>query len=762
LEAGSLVSNSALTIESAISNNAFLDPTILAEGCADGTITLTRAGTQIGTPLTIPINMVGTASQGIDYTNIPPSITFAAGQTVLTINFSTFADLLTEGSETITFEFGIPDPCNAIATTNLTLFIQDNAPLVLTLVDQTVPCSGEQVTLTSTVTGSNGGPLSYLWNTGQTTPVITVSLASTQIYSLTVSGTCSNQSATENVTVTVNPLPVVNAGVDQSLCIGTAATFTATGMLLYHWENNINTSENGFPPSANPSTSFTLNSSATFIVTGTDAFGCTDRDTALLIITTLPIVSAGVDQTICRGTSATLTPAGALNYSWNPSNLFASNIVSPMQTTNYTLTGTDANGCEATDEVTVFVNALPMVSAGQDTEICTGGSALISGTGGVSYVWNPGNVAAVSSNVSPQYTSSFYMEATDANGCKNKDTIVVTVHPLPIVSINPISAICQGTNVTLTATGAINYVWSNGLPNGSLIAPVVGSTNLTVTGTDQFNCVNTANVTLVVHPNPVLNLSFGPNLGCAPYEFSFQNNGSESSSCTYQFDDGDIQNECGPQSQVFSEAGCHTFTYTSVSDQGCVTTQNFGEVVCVAPRPIAAFTVEPNQLSSEDLFANMFNQSSGATQYIWQFGDGEISGETNTNHDFEIPNYEDGYTTQLIAINAQGCRDTASYVFKVTEELIMYVPNTFTPDGDLFNETFKPIITSGFDPQKYTLLIFNRYGETIFESHDTNIGWNGTYAGKSVQDDTYIWTIQIGSRTNDKKYRKNGHVSILK
>jgi gliding motility-associated-like protein len=761
LEAGSLTANSNVDIQSSISNNVFFDPTILAEGCTNGTITLTRSGTQIGSALTIPINMLGTALQGIDYSNIPTSISFAAGQTVQTINFSTIADLLTEGSETMTFVFGIPDPCNAIATTNISLFIQDNPPLVLTLVDQILPCIGDQVTLNSSVTGNNGGQLSYLWSNGQTTPSITLSPTSTQFYTLTVTGNCSNQVASGNVTVIVNPLPVVDAGADQTICIGSTVTFNGTGAILYHWENNINISLNGSVPSQNPTTSFTLNTNAIFILTGTDAFGCIDKDTAFLIVNPLPIVSAGVDQTICAGNSSLLTHSGAVDYTWTPSNLYASDSVSPLQTTTYVLTGIDVNGCSNTDSVTIFINALPLVNAGLDQTICEGVTTLISGSGGVSYVWNPGNLAAISAIVSPQYTSSYFMEATDVNGCKNRDTLIVVVHPLPLVSINPIAAVCEGSNVILTATGALSYSWSNGLPNGSIIIPSVGTTNLTVLGIDQFNCENSANVDVIAHPNPVLNLIFGPNLGCAPYEFTFQNNGS-STSCNFQFDNSDVQYACGQQSHIFSIPGCHTFKYTSISDQGCLTTQDFGEVVCVAPTPIAQFSVEPSVLSSEDLVANMFNQSSGASQYVWQFGDGTSTTQINTNHDFEIANYEDGYTTQLIAINSQGCRDTAYHHFNVNEELIMYVPNTFTPDGDLFNETFKPIITSGFDPQKYTLLIFNRYGETIFESHDTNVGWNGTYSGKSVQDDTYIWTIQIGSNANDKKYRKKGHVNVLK
>src|SRR5690554_7934441 len=85
------------------------------------------------------------------------------------------------------------------------------------------------------------------------------------------------------------------------------------------------------------------------------------------------------------------------------------------------------------------------------------------------------------------------------------------------------------------------------------------------------------------------------------------------------------------------------------------------------------------------------------------------------------------YATQLIAYTDKGCSDTVSGVVRILDRLIFYIPNTFTPDGDKFNETFQPVFTSGFDPQSYNLYIFNRWGEIVFESHDTSIGSDGTY-----------------------------------
>jgi gliding motility-associated-like protein len=94
--------------------------------------------------------------------------------------------------------------------------------------------------------------------------------------------------------------------------------------------------------------------------------------------------------------------------------------------------------------------------------------------------------------------------------------------------------------------------------------------------------------------------------------------------------------------------------------------------------------------------------------------------------------------------------------------LIFYIPNTFTPDDDAYNSTFFPVFTSGFDPQKYSMLIFDRWGELIFESRDAEVGWDGTYGGKLMQDGTYIWKIEFKTKANDKRVMKVGHVNILR
>ena len=100
----------------------------------------------------------------------------------------------------------------------------------------------------------------------------------------------------------------------------------------------------------------------------------------------------------------------------------------------------------------------------------------------------------------------------------------------------------------------------------------------------------------------------------------------------------------------------------------------------------------------------------------------------------------------------------------MTEDVLYFVPNSFTPDGDDYNQTFKPVFTTGFDPYAYGLYIFDRWGEMIFESHDASVGWSGTYGvgNEIVQDGTYVWVIEFKATQSGQRKKINGHVNVLR
>jgi gliding motility-associated-like protein len=230
--------------------------------------------------------------------------------------------------------------------------------------------------------------------------------------------------------------------------------------------------------------------------------------------------------------------------------------------------------------------------------------------------------------------------------------------------------------------------------------------------------------------------------------------------------DGSVINGCGTVTNTFTTPGCYDVTLTTTSNNGCVNSLTSTNLICVEGAPNAAFTPSNSILTDDNTNVMFNNNTTGASQYVWSFGDGSpISTLTDPSHDYQTGDYGN-YLVVLVATSPLGCIDSAQATIQIQEPLIYYVPNTFTPDNDNFNQTFKPIFTSGFDPYDYTLYIFNRWGEIIFESHDANVGWNGTYGSNGeiemVQDGTYTWKIEFKTKANDERKMIIGHVNILR
>lgn len=299
------------------------------------------------------------------------------------------------------------------------------------------------------------------------------------------------------------------------------------------------------------------------------------------------------------------------------------------------------------------------------------------------------------------------------------------MNPLPNVNAGPDQTICEGESTTLTATGALTYTWDNNVVNGVALTPET-STTYTVHGVDANGCENTDEVKIVVMPIPEPDFVGDDLTGCVPHTVNFTNlNPINGATCLWSFGDGTTSTSCGNVSHTYTQPGTYTVSLTVTTANGCTGTYTIPNYITVTPKPVADFTADPMVVTTFDTEVNFYNNSSPANEYLWDFNDGSAI-ETATNPSHIFPDGEGGsYIVTLVASNGPGCSDTAKLIIKVEEEIIFYVPNTFTPDNDNYNEVFLPVFTSGYDPYDYTLLIFNRWGELIFESHDVRFGWDG-------------------------------------
>jgi hypothetical protein len=345
-------------------------------------------------------------------------------------------------------------------------------------------CSGSSILITAT------GATTYTWNPGNLGGASqTFSPSATTVYTVVGSnGICAGAARNVTVTVIVMPTVSVNSG---SICSGAAITVTATGATNYSWN----------PGNLSGATQ-TLNPGATTVYSITGYNGICSSGTAITV-TVVPTPTLVVSNaSICSGNSTLMTASGASVYVWNPGNLpGASQTLSPSITTVYTVTGNNST-CVNTKTVSINVTATPTLSASGAT-ICSGTTAVITGTGAATFTWDPGNIAGPSATVTPLATTIFTLSGMNGTCPGVPVNATVVVNPTPTLSI-PSSSLCSGTSVTVTATGASGYTWMPGALTGSTQTLSPSSTSVyTITGLTG-SCSSVAETTLSVFATPTV------------------------------------------------------------------------------------------------------------------------------------------------------------------------------------------------------------------------------------------------------------------
>jgi gliding motility-associated-like protein len=336
---------------------------------------------------------------------------------------------------------------------------------------------------------------------------------------------------------------------------------------------------------------------------------------------------------------------------------------------------------------------------------------------------------------------------TDLLLCDNSDTVSVLVNPNPIVSAGMDESICDGELVVLNAFGSPNLYWSNGVINGTPFQQVVGIVDYVVYDSLATGCTANDTVRVEVLANPVVTANDA--IICEGDEVVLEGEGAVSYSWTGGIQDG----------VPFFPINSGAYTVTGIGENGC--SSEAESYVTVHKAPVVQFKISDMSLTTLNPVTGFENLTTGATTYEWNFGDGSAeSNEFEPTHIF--PTEEAGeYEIILTAYSAEGCPGQAVKYIHVFQDYTIYVPNSFTPDHNGVNEVFKPVM-EGFDEDDFTLYIFNRWGDLIFESHDMQVGWDGTFAGQDfqVQDGAYTWKILAGLKDSSDSKIFVGHVVI--
>lgn len=350
LEANSFVPSAPISASYTISTDVFGDPSIIAESCAEATITLERSSCNLNSPMTVPFTVSGTATEGIDFNNLPASITFPAGSSTTSFTIDAFPDGIQEGPETLILDFQFTDNCGNQSTQTLNLTIQEVTDVEVTIDGGNINCPGEEIQLTTNVTGGSL-PYTYLWSTGETTPSISVIPSATTTYTVTVTDECTGVPVTESITIDVPnpPALAVTATPDiTTICPYIPEVLTATPSggfppYTYQW------SSPGNPNLGNGSSVTVIPSSTTtYTVTISDNCGNSVSENITYTITSPPLVltmSPAVE--ICPGDSVEISVSstggyGQHYYNWLHSGETTTSVwVHPSSTTTYTVSVSD-------------------------------------------------------------------------------------------------------------------------------------------------------------------------------------------------------------------------------------------------------------------------------------------------------------------------------------------------------------------------------------------------------------------------------------
>lgn len=548
-------------------------------------------------------------------------------------------------------------------------------------------------------------------------------------------------------------------------------------------------------------------SAGTYSVTITDTNGCSiSRSMTLLepteILRTIAVSSySGGVNISCNGLSdATIdfdVTGGVPNYSYswsttNGSGLSpASEDQSGLSAGTYFITATDSTGCFVTDTIALVEPALLNVSSAlstfpsADNISCHGlsdGSIDLTITGGVPgylFEWNTVDGSGLISTDEDQTglsAGTYTVITEDDNGCNMTSIFTMNEPTLLTVNIDVLSdyfgsAIsCSGQNdgeIIAEIQGGrpdYNSIWNTIPVNSGLLLSGLGEGVYTITTIDANGCVALATKELLGNSLPSLNPDPEMNI-CAGETVTFSSNVSSTEMCSWVLSNGMVLNQSGQNTLYLDEPGCIDAELYVTNDLGCTDSVFLSNYICISANPIANFNASSISVSTVDNLVYFDNQSYGASYYEWDFGDGTVVNGENVNHSYDS-NQPGEYSVVLFAYNDNGCFDSTSQVISLRDELIFYVPNSFTPDGDEFNNVFKPVFGTGFTPDDYSLMVYNRWGETVFHSQDLFTGWDGTYNGSPVQQGTYSWTMIV--KASDEAFNPNtknsyqGHVNVLR
>lgn len=630
------------------------------------------------------------------------------------------------------------------------------------ITNDTVICAGSSIQL-SAITGLNycWSPKGSLSDSTIQNPVATPKQTTT--YYLDILTDNNQPVIRDSVIIKVNPLPVVDAGPDDSVCVGATAQLNATGAIKYKWKTSDALSDTSI---ANPVASPLITTN--FIVTGYDNYGCSDSDNVIITVLDLPVIQLVNDTAICKGGAVLLEAnvAGKNSYRWLPTvglsdpDVF-NPVANPADTTEYFVSVSDSNQCVATDSVTVNVLPRPVVSTINDTNVCYGQPLILATNTQYAnmFSWSPPtglDNTTIEDPVATIISTTKYIVTAGNGYCSEKDSVTLSVLALPDVIAGNDTTVCGNATAQLSASGAISYSWQpvTGLSDPNISNPIADpgiTTTYFVAGVDANNCNNIDSTTVIVTPAPAFQLT-PQNLSiCIGNTAELKASGGD------VFSWAPSQTVVNPDSAETNVFPSETTTYTVIiTDTTCKVTGSLSSTVTVKDKPVVTIT-KSNDVDCINWHAQL--TATGGNRFKWSPNQ-NISNPAISNP-VVSPTADTWYFVDVTDEN--GCSDKDSILVKSIlnpEAKVFEVPSAFTPNHDGLNDCFEVKYWGPADV--FDLSVYNRMGNLVFHTNNINACWDGNYKGLPQPQGVYVYKINISSRCSNGLVQRKGTVVLIR
>lgn len=434
----------------------------------------------------------------------------------------------------------------------------------------------------------------------------------------------------------------------------------------------------------------------------------------------------GPDLTVCTGEDLTLAPSTSYQtYLWSDGSTNPTLIVSTPGF--YWLEV--ASGCGVVRDSIAINNFASNFSLGPNIEICPNSTAILSvGNNILNQTWSSGEITPT---IQISQADTIGVVVVDQNNCTIQDTIIVGI--FSILESFQTANICAGDNYLFNGN---NYSQA-------------GTYTLTLAGSN--GCDSLTTLQLNVFPLPILTVN--DTSICVGESVVVQPAGA----IVYNWAPAIQLNNNG--FAVLSPTQTTTYNIEGTDANNC-TSVPVSFTLTVYQVPEASFTFTPSNPSVNNPNIILNNTSIGGIDFTWTVAN-EIFINNNDEIPFVLPAQEGDYAVSLTAFSGDGCVSQAYGLISILSDFSLYIPNTFTPDGDEFNNEFMPVFSNTNSLYYYHFTIYNRWGEEIFESFDPNKGWDGSFGDKICKTGTYTYLIEY-TENNDQTKELTGHIQLIR